>query len=403
MDYNEIFSSRVSKMKASKIRELMKYTSMPDIVSFAGGNPDPENFPFADVLSIINKWDKRKLKIAMQYGTTNGFPPLLDKLKKRMSELKKINLENQELFITTGGQQSINLVSTAFINKDDIILAEEPTFIGAIAAFLAHEAKIIGIPIENDGVNIGILEDKIKALSKDGKKPKFFYTIPNFQNPSGVTMSQEKRKKIADLSKKYNLLIVEDDPYGELYFSGTEKDYMPIKSLDKNASIIYISTFSKILCPGFRLGWTVADHPVIEKMSLAKQSADACSTTFGQVIAYDYLESNAIDNYLSTMRKVYRSKKELMYAKLVEFFPKEVKFTNPNGGFFIYAELPKKISAEALFKKVIEKKVAFTTGEPFHTDLEEGDRRIRLAFSNSSEEEIIKGIQIIGEELKKML
>lgn len=397
------FSNITNKMKSSKIRELMKYASMPGVISMAGGMPDPENFPFDDVKKIINSWDKKKSTIAMQYGPTPGYPPLIDLLKERMKEKRKIDMSNQELFITTGGQQAIALISKIFIDQDDIVLVEDPSFIGAMAAFLSNGAKLLGIPLQTDGIDVDELEKTLIELSNKNKKPKFLYTIPNFQNPAGVTMSQTKRKKIYEISIKYNLVIVEDDPYSDLYFTDKTENYLPIKALGNDASIIYLGSFSKILSPGFRLGWVVADQMVIEKAILAKQSLDACSSSFGQVVAYDYLKNGFIDDYLTKMRTIYKNKKNLMKQKIKEFIPEVVKSTDPDGGFFIYLYLPKNLSADKIFKKAIEKNVAIVTGEPFHIDPELGDKHIRLSYSNSTDEEISKGIEILGETIKSFL
>lgn len=403
MAKNYVFSEATMKMKASKIRELMKYAAMPGIISLAGGNPDPVNFPFNDVKSIINNWDKTKIVNAMQYGPTPGFPPLLEILKTRMKMLKKIDLKGNDLTITSGGQQGIFLVSKIFLDPDDIIIVEEPSFIGAIAAFLSNNAKIVSVPLENDGIDTGYLEDLLKNFKKQGKKVKYFYTIPNFQNPAGVTTSQRKRKEIYDLSLKYDLVILEDDPYGDLYFTDNHDDYLPIKSIGSDAPIIYLSSFSKILCPGFRIGWIVADQDVIEKVQLAKQSVDACSSSFGQVVAYDYLNKNLIDNYLRKMRAVYKEKKELMASSIKKFIPDVVQTTNPNGGFFLYLTLPENLNAESVFKKSFEEKVAIITGEPFHMNIEEGNKHIRLSYSNSTDFEISRGIEVVGNSMKELL
>ena len=367
MQYN--FSETTTKMKASKIRELMKYASMPGVISLAGGNPDPINFPFDDVKTIINNWDKNKSAVAMQYGST-------------------------------GGQQGLFLISRIFINPGDVVLVEDPSFIGAIAAFLSHGAEIIGIPLRSDGVDSEYMEKKIIDLQKTGKNIKFFYTIPNFQNPTGVTMSQEKRKAIYDLSLKYNLPVLEDDPYGELFFKGSIEDYKPIKSHGNKAPIIYIGSFSKILCPGFRLGWIFADDIIVDKAGLAKQSVDACSSTFGQIIAHDYLSNDAIDRYLVKMREVYSHKRNIMLKEIDANFPSTVKTTRPEGGFFIFVDLPEGMSGDKLFKIAIEKKVAFVTGEPFYTDPIEGDKHLRLAYSNSTDEQIKTAIELIGNSMK---
>ncbi len=397
MQYN--FSETTTKMKASKIRELMKYASMPGVISLAGGNPDPINFPFDDVKTIINNWDKNKSAVAMQYGSTGGFGPLQEMIISRMQK-RSLHRDGQSVLLTTGGQQGLFLISRIFINPGDVVLVEDPSFIGAIAAFLSHGAEIIGIPLRSDGVDSEYMEKKIIDLQKTGKNIKFFYTIPNFQNPTGVTMSQEKRKAIYDLSLKYNLPVLEDDPYGELFFKGSIEDYKPIKSHGNKAPIIYIGSFSKILCPGFRLGWIFADDIIVDKAGLAKQSVDACSSTFGQIIAHDYLSNDAIDRYLVKMREVYSHKRNIMLKEIDANFPSTVKTTRPEGGFFIFVDLPEGMSGDKLFKIAIEKKVAFVTGEPFYTDPIEGDKHLRLAYSNSTDEQIKTAIELIGNSMK---
>ena len=403
MNTNFSFSQSASRMKGSKIRELLKHASMPGVISLGGGMPDPNNFPFDEVKSVINKWDNKKAMAAMQYGPTNGYPPLVDALTNRMIEKKNINMTNQQLVITVGAQQAIFLMAKIFIDPDDIIIIEEPSFIGAIAAFLSNSAKLVCAPLDDDGVDIEYLENLIKKLKAQGKKIKFFYTIPNFQNPAGVTMSGKKRKALYELSLKYNLVILEDDPYGDLYFTESSNNYIPIKAFGNDAPIVYLGSFSKILCPGFRLGWLVGANPIIDKITLAKQSLDACSSSFGQVIAFDYLKASLIDDYLIKMRKIYKNKKDIMLKNIRKFLPKEVKATNPDGGFYIYLDLPDGISADKVFNKSFEQKIAFVTGEPFCIDPVEGNKHIRLSYSNSTEDEINKSIEVIGKAIKELM
>jgi 2-aminoadipate transaminase len=270
-----------------------------------------------------------------------------------------------------------------------------------MAAFLSNGASLVGIPLDSDGVNIEKLEERLLDLRKAGKKIKFFYTIPNFQNPSGATPSQEKRKKLYELSIKHNLIILEDDPYGELYFEGKDEDYLSIKSIGNEAAITYIGTFSKILCPGFRIGYILSNKTVVEKLELAKQSNDACSSSFGQVVASEYLNRNLVENYIKKMRVIYKEKCDTMLSSIKESFPNNITYSKPKGGFFIYVNLGEKISANGLFANVIKRNVAFVTGDPFHTDEKLGDSHIRLSFSSSSKEQIVSGIKIIGEEILK--
>lgn len=400
MDFHNLFSQQTQKLKASKIRELMKYAAMPGVISFGGGMPDPVNFPRDSVSNIIEAWDEKKYSTAMQYGATGGYKALNDAVKERMAG-KGILLDNQESIITTGGQQSLFILARLFIDKSDVIFTEEPSFIGAMAAFISQEPQIVGIPLEDDGVDLVKLEEELVKYTEQGKKVKFFYTIPNFQNPSGVTMSQEKRKKLYDLSLKYNLPVIEDDPYGDLYYDGVDSDYRPVKSYGNEAPVIYVSSVSKILCPGFRIGWTLADSTVIDKMGLIKQSIDACSSTFGQVVSADYLTGGMIDDYLSKMRGIYKEKRDAMLTAIKKHFPSGIKTSNPKGGFFVYIDLPVGVSGDALFQEAIKQNVAFVTGEPFHIDGEEGDKHLRLSFSGLSIEQIEKGISIIGSVIKQ--
>lgn len=402
-DTKYVFSESAVRMKASKIREVMKYSSMPGIIAFGGGSPDPESFPFEDVKEIIEHWDKSSVVAAMQYGTTTGYAPLVEQIRERMNQRKKIALSGQEIVVTTGGQQGLFLLGKVFVDPGDVVLVEEPSFIGAMASFLSSGAELVGVSLENDGVCIEELENKLLELRGKGKKVKFFYTIPNFQNPKGVFMSMEKRKRLYELSLRYQLPVLEDDPYGDLYYQGVPEDYLPIKSLGNEAPIIYCGSFSKVLCPGFRLGWILGEEEVVNKVGLAKQSVDACSSTFGQVVASDYLAKGKIDAYLEKMRGIYQWKKERMIQEMKKHFPKEAVYMDPAGGFFIYIDLPDGVSGEKLFQETIKEKVAFVSGEPFHTDPVEGDKHVRLSFSSASGEEIEKGIRVIAEKMKQFM
>ncbi len=395
-------SENARNMQASEIRELMKLASKPGIITFAGGNPDSTGFPVHEVTGIINNWNDQKNRAAFQYGATNGYPILLDLISKRMLS-KNIPMEGQKNIITTGAQQAIYLMSKMLINPGDKIIVESPSFIGAIASFKSLRADIEWVPLEEDGISVIELEKTLLRLIKENKLPKFIYTIPNFQNPAGLTMSQDKRRAFLDLALEYSVPVIEDDPYGELYFEGKEKDYAPIKTLPGGEdAVVLINTFSKILSPGMRLGWITCCSEVAAQAEIAKQSVDACSNSYTQVIAADYLENGYVDSYVNSMRKVYGEKAICMLSALKNHLPQECSWSKPKGGFFIWITLPEQIGAKALFDSCIRKNVAFVTGHAF-CEPGKGDHFIRLAFSNASILDIEKGIEIIGKTMKEMM
>ncbi len=385
-------------MQASEIRELMKLSAKPGIIAFGGGSPDSLRFPFDEVATIVSAWTEEKRRAAFQYGATNGYPPLLNGLRARMAAIG-INMDAQDVITTTGAQQGIYLIAKTLINPGDAVIVESPTFIGALASFKSLRASIEWAPVESDGLSINAVKLILEKSIKNGKLPKFIYTIPNFQNPSGITMSQRKRKELLALALEYGVLILEDDPYGELYFDGSATDYLPIKALSGAENIvIYLNTFSKILSPGMRLGWVTGEESFIRQLEIAKQSIDACTSTYTQVIAADYLEKGFVNGYVSKMRDVYRSKCAMMLLSLEKHMPPDVAWSKPVGGFFVWVTLPDRVSSRSLFATALERGVAFVTGSPF-TEEGKGDQYMRLAFSNCSNEDIERGVKILGELL----
>lgn len=402
MNYLTAFSEAAKRMKSSKIREILKLASKPGLIHFSVGNPDDNYLPYQEIQKILSEFSQKKWKSSLQYCATQGIPELVNILKKRMNEKLKINLTNQELFVTSGGMQGLYLTAKALLNPGDICLIESPTFIGFIQSALVNQCKLEAIPLESDGINVDELEKTIIKYLKIGKKPKLLYTITNFQNPGGTTTSKEKKKKIYEIAKKYNVIVLEDDPYGCLYYEGEEEDYYPIKSLGNNAPVIYFSSFSKILSPGFRVGWAIGDKELIEKCALLKQGVDSCSSTYTQTIAAEYLKHKFDEKYISQMKIIYKEKRDLMLQLCDEHFPSDVTaFSRPKGGFFLYYNLPEGMSSNKLFMKCIENKVSFITGDAFHLD-QTGDTKFRLAFSSCSKEDIQKGIPILGRCLKEL-
>ncbi len=391
------YADRTKKMKASEIREILKITQNPEIISFAGGLPSPHSFPVKMIEKITDRVLERHGSQALQYSPTEGLKELRELLIKRMKK-KGIKCNMDEIIITTGSQQLLDLTAKIFFNRGDYLTVECPTYLGALAAFNAYQPNYIPISMDDEGMKIEDLEEKLKENKK--KPMDLIYTVPTFQNPSGVTMSLERRKQILEIARKYNLLILEDDPYSELRYSG--KPVTPIKSLDKYDIVIYTSTFSKILSPGFRLGWVVANKEIIRKMVIAKQGADLCTNTFVQWIAEEYLRSGLIDKQIPKIRKIYKRKRDLMLKALKKHFPKGAKWTEPEGGMFLWVTLPGHINTKEMFQEAIKEKVAYVHGAAFCVD-GKGHNTMRLNFSNAEDKKIDIGIKKLAKLIKKRM
>jgi len=402
MDIMPLLSTSTQKLKSSKIRELLKMANVPGIISMAGGMPDSENFPFEEIKHIINAWPYERAKIALQYGTTKGFEPLLEKIKEWMETKKGISMKEQDIIITTGSQQALSLISKLFLNPDDTVLVEIPSFIGAIASFYSFMGNVEGVKMDAQGIVIEDLIKRIDARERTGKKVKFMYTIPNFNNPSGITLSQSRRKKLLEVSYEYNILIIEDDPYGELFYYGAADDYKPIKSFDHRGNVLYLGTFSKVLSPGIRVGWVVAGKEIIEKLELQKQSFDACTPTLSQLIALDCMKRGYINKYTEKMKLLYKEKRNTALHTLEQRMPDGVSWTKPNGGLFIWLTLPSGMNAEDVFSEAVKQKVAFVTGDAF---LPAGypNNYIRLSYSDLPSSRIEEGIAILAGVIRKMI
>ncbi len=391
------YADRTKKMKASEIREILKISQNPEIISFAGGLPSPHSFPVKMIEKITDRVLERHGAQALQYSPTEGLKELRELLIKRMKK-KGIKFKMDEIIITTGSQQVLDLVAKIFFNIGDYLVVECPTYLGALAAFNAYQPNYITVSMDDDGMKIEELESKLK---ENKNKPfDIIYTVPTFQNPSGVTLSLERRKQILEIAKKYNLIILEDDPYSELRYSG--KFIPPIKSLDKHDIVIYTSTFSKILSPGFRLGWVVANEKIIRKMVIAKQGADLCTNTFVQWIAEEYLRSELIDKQIPKIRKMYKRKRDLMFKALEKHFPKGTKWTGPDGGMFLWVTLPGHINTKQMFEEAIKEKVAYVHGAAFCVD-GKCHNSMRLNFSNAEDKKIDIGIKRLSKIIKKRL
>ena len=304
------FSKILGYMKPSEIRELLKFASSPDLISFGGGMPNPQTFPISDLKEIIDYIITDEGNLAFQYGNTGGLNDLRDEISKLVKRTEDINTEEKDIIVTSGSQQGLYALGKIFINPGDIIITESPTYVGAISAFNANAAKMIDIPMDDEGMKIDLLQKKLEELKAEGKRPKFIYTIPTFQNPTGVTMNLERRKHLLDLSEDYEIPLVEDNPYGELRYSGEK--IPSIKSMDRNNTVTYLGTFSKVMTPGLRIGYTIGPNEVVEKINLLKQALDLATNTLSQYVAYEYLKRKIMDKQIPKTVELYRKKRDTM-------------------------------------------------------------------------------------------
>ena len=399
MNLERLFSRRTKVMRPSEIRELLKLTQQPDIISFAGGLPNPDAFPIDEIQDITRRVLEEKGKLALQYGPTEGIRSLRETLANRCRK-DGMDASSDNVLITTGSQQGLDVIGRIFLDPGDTIIVELPTYLGAINAFRAYEVNFEGIPLDKDGMRIDLLEDKIEDLKKKGITPKFIYVVPTFQNPAGVVMPESRRKKLVDIANEHDLLIIEDDPYGKLIYEGDS--VRPIKSFDDEGRVIYLSTFSKILSPGFRLAWIVADEEIIRKLSIGKQALDLCSNTFAQYIANEFIESGYLDLHIMRIIEMYRPKRDRMIESIKKYFPEDTICHKPRGGMFAWVTLPGDIDTEEMFLDAIKEKVAYIHGKAFHVD-GGGASSMRLNFSYSSEELIEEGIKRLGKVIERKL
>jgi len=400
VNIDRIFSKRATRFRSSEIRELLKITQIPGMISFAGGLPNPLAFPVEIIHECIEKIFQEDIEPALQYGTTEGLTQLRGVLAKRMKKINHIDCELHDVLITSGAQQALSLVALCFLDPGDTYLTTVPAYLGAIQAFHAYEANCESIPMNDEGIDTDSLRRNLKRLHRTGINPKFIYTVPTFQNPSGETMSLSHRKELLDIASEYDFLIIEDDPYGELIFEGSS--IQPIKSYDTKGRVVYISTFSKILAPGFRIGWIIASKVILDKLIQGKQATDLCTNVFSQYVAYEYIKGGYLDKHVERIKELYKRKRDVMLEALKEYFPSEVKWTMPKGGMFIWITLPKSIDTRLMFQKAIAKKVAYVVGEAFYP--EGGDyNSMRLNFSYSEDELIKEGIKRLAEVIQDEL
>lgn len=390
------FANRMGKVEGSAIRELLKLTARPEVISFAGGMPAPELFPVEEMKKVSVAVLEEQGRVALQYTTTEGYLPLRQKIADRMNKTLKTNVGPDDILMTSGSQQGLDFSGKVFIDKDDVILCESPSYMGALNAMKAYEPQFIEIETDNDGMK---MEDLERVLSSNDKV-KLIYVIPDFQNPSGRTWPLERRLKFMEIINKYEIPVVEDNPYGELRFDG--ESLPSLKSLDTKGLVIYLGTFSKIFCPGYRLGWTCAAPKILEKFNICKQGADLQASTISQMEVNKFMEMYDLDAHVEKIKACYVKRRDLMIKTMEEEFPESVEFTRPQGGLFTWVTLPEGIDAGVMAKKCLEKNVAYVPGDSFYPN---GGvvNTCRLNYSNMPEDKIVEGIKRMGEVLRSEL
>ncbi len=393
------FAQRTQRMTSSAIRELLKLTERPDIISFGGGMPAPEVFPIEEFAAACQKVLRDQGPQSLQYGPTDGYLPLRELIARHTGRYG-IEVTPENILITSGSQQALDLLGKILINPGDRILVESPTYLGALQAWSAYGAEYVTVRMDKNGM----VTEELEAALRSG--PKFIYVLPNFQNPSGVTLAQERRMQLLELADQYGVPIVEDDPYGQLRYEGEhltsvvvmDSQFRDNCSVCYRGNVIYLSTFSKILAPGLRLAWVIAPPEVIRKMVQAKQGADLHTSTFNQLVAYEVARGGFLDRHIKVIRSVYRERRDTMLAAMDGFFPPEVDWTHPEGGLFLWGTLPESLRSADVLKAAIEQKVAFVPGESFYPT-GGGHNTMRLNFSNATPEKIMEGISRLGKVL----
>jgi 2-aminoadipate transaminase len=397
--YAGLFAQRTQGMKSSAMRDMMAITARPEVISLAGGLPDTSTFPAEDVAALMARVAADAAARALQYGPTEGLDDLKACIVRVMAE-EGMDVDAEELLVTTGGQQVIDLVCKTLVDPGDVILAEGPTYPGAVPTFSAYEADVVQIEMDDDGMRIDVLEETLDRLGREGRTPKFIYTVPTFHNPAGVTMSLERRQRLVRIAAERELLVLEDNPYGLLRYEGDALP--PLYALDGGEYVIYLGTFSKILAPGLRLGWTAAPRPVLEKLNLGKQGSDLCSSTFAQYFVVEYFAQRDWRDLLVQLRGLYRRRRDTMFDALAEHLPSETGWTRPGGGLFVWATLPEYIDTSDLLARALREHVAFVPGRAAYLD-GQGGSSMRLNFAGVGDDDLREGIRRIGKVVREQV
>ncbi|MBA2341995.1 MAG: PLP-dependent aminotransferase family protein [Thermoleophilaceae bacterium] len=396
--YAGLFASRTRVMKSSAMRDLMAVTSRPEVISLAGGLPDTTSFPpdtFAAMATRVAEESAR----ALQYGPTEGLDETKDCIAQVMAA-EGMTVDGDDVLVTTGGQQVIDLVTKTLIDPGDVVVAEAPTYPGAVPVFSSYQADVVQIEMDSEGMRVDLLEETLERLERDGRRPKFIYTVPTFQNPGGMTLSLPRRRRLVEIARERELLVLEDNPYGLLRYEGDAVP--PLYALDGGVYVMYLGTFSKILSPGIRLGWVVAPPPVLEKINLGKQAVDLCTSTLSQLMVSAYFEQGDWREYIGSLNELYRARRDTMLDALAESFPPEAEWTRPAGGLFIWATLPDFIDTTDLLARALRDNVAFVPGEAAYMD-GRGRSSMRLNFSGAGGDQLREGIRRIGEVITEQV
>ncbi len=390
------FAKRMESLNASEIREILKLTQSPDIISFAGGLPAPELFPVKEIEHVTATLMREQGPKVLQYATTEGYLPLREKIAARMNRKFHTKVVSDDILITTGSQQGLDFSGKIFLNEGDVVLCESPSYLGAINAFQAYGPKFVQIPTDD----YGLVMEELDNILATTDKVKFIYVIPDFQNPTGRTWPMDRRRKFMEIINKYEIPVIEDNPYGELRFEG---EIQPsLKSLDTKGLVVFLGTFSKTFCPGLRVGWVAADQKLLDKYITVKQGADLHSSTMSQCQIDKYMDLYDLDAHVVNLVELYRKRRDLTIKTMKEEFPDNVKFTNPEGGLFTWVELPENVNARDIFMKCIEQKVAFVPGGAFFPNGGH-ENTLRINYSNMPEDRIVEGLKRLGTVLKQNL
>lgn len=394
MEYK--FASRMERMKASEIRELLKLTAQPDIISFAGGLPAPELFPVKEIARVSHDLVEKEGQKLLQYATTEGRPTLREKIAKRMTEKYGTPVDMNDILITTGSQQCLDFAGKLFLDPGDVVLCESPSYLGALNAFNAYQPVFKEVPTDGEG----IIPEELDKILATTPKCKFIYVIPDFQNPTGICWSLERRKKFIEVINKYDLPVFEDNPYGELRYKG--ESFPTLKSMDTKGLVSFLGTFSKIFCPGLRLGWIAGPHTIVEKFVMIKQSADLHTSNFDQGVADAYMDTYDLDAHVKEIVELYGHRRDLILKTMEEEFPAGVEFTRPDGGLFLWVTVPEGVSARKVFDKCIEQKVAAVIGDAFYPN-DKTDRSMRVNYSCMPDDKIVEGVKRMAKAIKECM
>jgi len=394
--YAGLFAERTGVMRSSAMRDLMAVTARPEVISLAGGLPDTSTFPSGTFAAQMTRIAQESAAEALQYGPTEGFAETVDCIVEVMGAEGMLP-DPDDVIVTTGGQQAIDLICKTLVDPGDVVVCEAPTYPGAVPVFCSYQAETIQIDCDEDGMRVEDLEEVLAKLDGEGRRPKFVYSVPSFQNPAGVTLSLERRRRLVELARQRELLLVEDNPYGLLRFGG--EALPPLYQLDGGDFVIYVGTFSKILSPGIRLGWAVAPPPVMEKIVLGKQASDLCTSTLTQYFVREYFGEGRWRDYVDSLAEIYCDRRDTMVEALREHFPAEATWTEPEGGLFIWATLPEYIDTSDLLARALREDVAFVPGQAAYVDESRGRNSMRLNFSGVNEDEIREGVRRIGKAI----